>query len=138
MQKAGIKYKEVKDNEILKSKGFETAPQLDIGGDTLDYYAAIEWLSANHSKGKSSPRVFKPRIFKQVLPSHPSHMNQLGLFTFYRTYSRFLPELKRRETWKETVARAVEYNIGLDYAHRKNIDMPIPTEWLKKEAEVIV
>lgn len=134
LAKSGIKYKEVKDNEILKSKGFETAPQLDIGGETLDYYAAIGWLVANHSKGEKQPK-FLSQEFLSKYPSHPAHMNQLGLFTFYRTYSRFLPELKRRETWKETVARAVEYNIGLDYAHRKNIDMPIPTEWLKKEAE---
>ena len=41
LAEAGIKYKEVKDNEILKSKGFETAPQLDIGSETLDYYATI-------------------------------------------------------------------------------------------------
>ena len=36
--------------------------------------------------------------FLDKYPSHPEHMSPLGLFTFYRTYSRFLPEEKRRET----------------------------------------
>ena len=40
-------------------------------------------------------------------------MTQLGEFVYYRTYSRFLDEKGRRETWFETVRRAVEYNCGL-------------------------
>jgi anaerobic ribonucleoside-triphosphate reductase len=40
-------------------------------------------------------------------------MNQLGSFVYYRTYSRWLPEEKRREYWWETVRRAVEYNCSL-------------------------
>ncbi len=40
-------------------------------------------------------------------------MNQLGSFVYYRTYSRWLPKLKRREYWYETVRRAVEYNCSL-------------------------
>ncbi len=43
----------------------------------------------------------------------PSPMNQLGNFVFYRTYSRWIPEEKRREYWWETVRRAVEYNCTL-------------------------
>jgi len=38
---------------------------------------------------------------------------QLGEFVYYRTYSRFLPDKKRREFWWETVARAVDYNCSL-------------------------
>ncbi|GAB6153695.1 ribonucleoside-triphosphate reductase, adenosylcobalamin-dependent [Desulfosporosinus burensis] len=41
-------------------------------------------------------------------------MKQLGSFVYYRTYSRWIPELNRRETWLETVRRAVEYNCSLD------------------------
>jgi ribonucleoside-diphosphate reductase alpha chain/ribonucleoside-triphosphate reductase len=52
----------------------------------------------------------------------PSPMAQLGSFVYYRTYSRWLPEKKRREFWWETVRRAVEYNCSL-----------APTE--KEEAE---
>ena len=43
----------------------------------------------------------------------PSPMNQLGSFVYYRTYSRWVPEEKRREYWWESVRRAVEYNCSL-------------------------
>ncbi|WP_202708209.1 ribonucleoside-triphosphate reductase, adenosylcobalamin-dependent [Sporosalibacterium faouarense] len=43
----------------------------------------------------------------------PSPMKQLGNFVYYRTYSRWLPEERRREYWWETVRRAVEYNCSL-------------------------
>lgn len=43
----------------------------------------------------------------------PSPMKQLGSFVYYRTYSRWLKEEKRREHWWETVRRAVEYNCSL-------------------------
>lgn len=42
-----------------------------------------------------------------------SPMKQLGSFVYYRTYSRWLPEERRREYWWETVRRAVEYNCSL-------------------------
>ncbi|MDF2612519.1 MAG: ribonucleoside-triphosphate reductase, adenosylcobalamin-dependent [Clostridia bacterium] len=41
-------------------------------------------------------------------------MAPLGSFVYYRTYSRWLAEKGRRETWLETVQRAVEYNCSLD------------------------
>ncbi len=42
-----------------------------------------------------------------------SPMNQLGNFVYYRTYSRWISEEKRREYWWETVRRAVEYNCSI-------------------------
>lgn len=51
--------------------------------------------------------------FLSVYPDFPKHMGELSKFVYYRTYSRWLPELNRRETWKETCARAVKYNAGL-------------------------
>lgn len=42
-----------------------------------------------------------------------SPMQQLGDFVYYRTYSRWLPDEKRREYWWETVRRAVEYNCSI-------------------------
>ncbi|PID82478.1 MAG: ribonucleoside-triphosphate reductase, adenosylcobalamin-dependent [Clostridiales bacterium] len=42
-----------------------------------------------------------------------SPLQQLGSFVYYRTYSRWIPEEKRRENWWETVRRAVEYNCTL-------------------------
>ncbi len=43
----------------------------------------------------------------------PTGMDPLGEFVYYRTYSRWLPEEKRREYWWETAARAVDYNCSL-------------------------
>ena len=40
-------------------------------------------------------------------------MGELGNFVFYRTYSRFINSLGRREYWYETVKRAVEYNTSI-------------------------
>jgi adenosylcobalamin-dependent ribonucleoside-triphosphate reductase len=44
--------------------------------------------------------------YKKIKPP----MNPLGEFVFYRTYSRWIPEEKRREYWWETCRRAVEFN----------------------------
>lgn len=38
---------------------------------------------------------------------------QLGLIVYLRTYSRYIPELKRREHWWETCLRVVEYSLSL-------------------------
>ncbi len=43
----------------------------------------------------------------------PNPMSPLGEFVYYRTYSRWLPEEKRREYWWETCRRAVEFNTTL-------------------------
>lgn len=62
--------------------------------------------------------------FLNKYPDFPPHMNELGKFVFYRTYSRFLPEKGRRETWKETVKRAVEFNFSLELKHLEEIRKP--------------
>lgn len=49
--------------------------------------------------------------------------SQLGMFTYVRTYSQFLPDEKRREYWLETVARAVDYNISLGNGTVKEAEM---------------
>lgn len=38
----------------------------------------------------------------------------VGEVTFYRSYSRWLPEKSRRESWTEVVTRVVEYSMSLD------------------------
>ena len=65
----------------------------------------------------------------------PEHMTELGKFVYYRTYSRYLPQKKRRETWKETVRRATEYNFGLVQKHYKKIGYKPNLKALRKEAE---
>ena len=78
---------------------------------------------------------FLSKEYIESLPAEPKHMTELGKFVYYRTYSRFLPRIGRRETWKETVARAVEYNIGLAYRHMKKLGVNVPLEELQKEAK---
>ena len=48
--------------------------------------------------------------FIQQYPHFPAHMTQLAKFVYYRTYSRWLTKEGRRETWRETVVRALTYN----------------------------
>lgn len=51
--------------------------------------------------------------FLSKFPDFPEHMENLAKLVYYRTYSRWLPDDGRRETWKETCVRAVEYNCSL-------------------------
>nr|DAP32856.1 MAG TPA: hypothetical protein [Caudoviricetes sp.] len=51
--------------------------------------------------------------FISTFPDFPKHMGNLAKLVYYRTYSRWLPDEGRRETWQETCVRAVEYNCSL-------------------------
>lgn len=73
--------------------------------------------------------------FIEKYPDFPPHMNALGQFVYYRTYSRFLPEFGRRETWKETCRRATEYNVGLGVKHIEKIGYELDVAKFRKEAE---
>lgn len=68
-------------------------------------------------------------------PDFPAQMNALGKFVYYRTYSRFLPEKGRRETWKETCRRAIEYNVGLAVKHLEKIGYVVDYDKYCREAE---
>jgi len=54
--------------------------------------------------------------------------NNMGHFVYLRTYSRWLNDQMRRETWQETCKRVVEYSLG-------NYQGPATFEELQKEAE---
>lgn len=73
--------------------------------------------------------------FLNKYPDFPEHMNELGKFVYLRTYSRYKHIEARRETWKETIARSVEYNVKLEINHMKKLGLPISYKRLKKEAE---
>ncbi|MFJ7665358.1 ribonucleoside-triphosphate reductase, adenosylcobalamin-dependent [Lysinibacillus sp. NPDC097162] len=76
--------------------------------------------------------------FLTQYPDFPSDMTPLGKFVYYRTYSRFLPQFKRRETWKETVKRATEFNVGLAIKHRDKTNIVSITDGhLRKDAELL-
>ena len=61
-------------------------------------------------------------------PDVPQHMNQMAQFVFYRTYSRWLESKNRRETFKEAITRAVEYNVGIAIDQYIKNDYPIQME----------
>lgn len=65
------------------------------------------------TRKQSDPNRLLNDCFISKYKHQPSPMGQLGNFVFYRTYSRWLPDEKRREYWWETVRRAVEYNCSL-------------------------
>lgn len=67
----------------------------------------------------------------------PDHMNALGRFVYLRTYSRFIESEGRRETWKETCRRTVEYSIGLADAHYRKNRIPAPVGQMTQEAEML-
>ncbi len=73
--------------------------------------------------------------FIEKYPDFPEHMNELGRFIYYRSYSRFLSDKNRRETWKETVRRSVEYNHQLVIKHFEKIGYPVNIPALRQEAE---
>jgi len=73
--------------------------------------------------------------FLSKYPEFPKHMSPIGYFIFYRTYSRFLVDKRRRETWKETCKRSVNYNISLAYRHLINIGYGVDINKLKDEAQ---
>lgn len=82
-----------------------------------------------------TPTRFLGDDFLAKYPDFPSHMSPLGQFVYYRTYSRFIPEKGRRETWKETCRRSVDYNIKLAYQHLKKIGLYPDIRKLEEEAE---
>ena len=75
--------------------------------------------------------------FLNKYPDMPETMNQLGSFVFYRTYSRWLPSKNRRETWKEAVTRAVEYNVGISTKQFEKNNYEVPTDKIQNEAEIL-
>ena len=62
-------------------------------------------------------------------------LSPIGEFVYLRTYSRYLEEKKRRETWFETVLRTTEYNIALGIEHKKKMGKNINIDEERQEAE---
>jgi len=64
-------------------------------------------------------------------------LSPIGEFVYLRTYSRYLEDKKRRETWFETVLRTTEYNVGLGIKYKKKMGLDINMEEEIKEAELL-
>jgi hypothetical protein len=56
---------------------------------------------------------------------------------FYRTYSRFLEDRGRRETFKEAISRAVEYNVSISVDQFEENQITPPIDKIKMEAEIL-
>ena len=44
LDQKGIKYEDISDVEVMKSKGFQEAPKLDVNGVVMDFKEAIKWI----------------------------------------------------------------------------------------------
>lgn len=73
-------------------------------------------------------KFLSPDFLAQYKGKLPGRRGTLFLPVYLRTYSRYLPELKRRERWDETVARVVQYSMELYQG-------PAPTQELIQEAK---
>ena len=75
--------------------------------------------------------------FLASFPDFPAHMNALGQFVFWRTYSRLLPAMGRRETYKEVCCRVTNYNVGLAVTHLREIGYEVDMSKMRTEAELL-
>lgn len=69
----------------------------------------------NRAKLRARGLSIPAKVRKLAEESKKYFRNSLGEFIYYRTYSRWIPEENRRETWIETVDRYVEFmkeNLG--------------------------
>jgi len=72
---------------------------------------------------------------EEYVATRPNPLNDLGEFVYSRTYSRWLEDKGRREYWHETVKRAIEYNMALEYKHLKKIGYSIHLKQMREEAK---
>lgn len=74
--------------------------------------------------------------FLDTYKNETSPLKNIGEFVYLRTYSRYLVDKKRRETWFETVLRTTEYNVrlGMEYKRRNGITLDIGKEIQEAEA----
>lgn len=75
--------------------------------------------------------------FLNTYRNQKSPLSHIGEFVYLRTYSRYLEEKKRRETWFETVLRTTEYNIGLGIKFKNKNGIIVNREEEIKEAETL-
>lgn len=65
------------------------------------------------------------------------HQSEISKFVFLRTYSRYLTQEQRREVWRETPARVVDFSLNLERTHRLKNNLPIDHERMVREAEEV-
>ncbi len=101
----------VEDIQDLVEKHLMESPRKDAAKRYILYRYERDKTRDNRTKRLDSRLLTDEFISKYK--HKPNPMKQLGTFVYYRTYSRWIPEEKRREYWWETVRRSVEYNCSL-------------------------
>lgn len=101
----------VEDVQDLVEQYLMESPRKDAAKRYILYRYERDKTRDQRTKRIDGRLLSEEFISKYKHKSNP--MKQLGNFVYYRTYSRWLPEEKRREYWWETVRRAVEYNCSL-------------------------
>lgn len=72
--------------------------------------AAIKYIEYKTKRDIQRSKHKLTDEFLAQYPDYPEEMDELAKFVYIRTYSRWLADKNRRETWKETCARAVNGN----------------------------
>ena len=72
--------------------------------------AAVNYIEYKTKRDIERSKHKLTQDFLDKYPDYPDCMDELAKFVYIRTYSRWLPDKNRRETWKETCARAINGN----------------------------
>ena len=72
--------------------------------------AAVNYIEYKTKRDVERSKHKLTKDFLDKYPDYPDCMDELAKFVYIRTYSRWLPDKNRRETWKETCARAINGN----------------------------
>lgn len=75
------------------------------------------------------------KFVEDYVKDNPQSLTELGQFVYTRTYSRWLDSKGRREYWHETVKRAIEYNMALEYKRLRDIGFKINLKEIRDEAK---
>ncbi|MFZ5353590.1 MAG: ribonucleoside-triphosphate reductase, adenosylcobalamin-dependent [Bacillota bacterium] len=100
----------VEDIQDIVEYTLMDSPRKDVAKVYIIYRS--EQSKLRTTRDKQDERILSDEFISRY-KHKPSPMQQLGSFVYYRTYSRWLDQEKRREFWWETVRRAVEYNCSL-------------------------
>ena len=72
--------------------------------------AAVNYIEYKTKRDIERSKHKLTQDFLDKYPDYPDCMDELAKFVYIRTYSRWLPDKNRRETWKKTCARAINGN----------------------------
>lgn len=82
----------------------------------------IEYRNKHKNRKKKKYQFLSEEFISKYKHLPDPFPDQLGSFVYYRTYSRYIIEEKRRERWYETVARAIDYNCSLGSCSKKEAE----------------